>query len=198
MQSFLGNPSVSAQTLLALKSECGHGPGVAKLTQMMTSAGVWSGPPQFPGATWNAYWNKYPAFDDENNLSLAFQLVVNGFGFLFPGDLESAGWKQLLGANPLGFTNAVKATNFLIASHHGRISGVCTELFDDYGCSPQLVVISDDCHQYDTQKTTTYYASKCSGIQNFRIAGTTRFVLTTRSDGPINFSFPSAGGCVVT
>src|SRR5204863_9259693 len=72
---------------------------------------------------------------------------------------------------------------------------ICPELFDVYGCNPNVIVISDDCHQYDTQKTTSYCGSKCKGISSFRSDGERR-VLTTRSDGAITFSFAN-GNCYV-
>lgn len=62
--------------------------------------------------------------------------------------------------------------------------------------NPQIVVISDDCHQYDTQKTTQYYASKASGIRGFRIGGD-RSVLTTRSDGELTFTWRGFRDCIV-
>ena len=62
-------------------------------------------------------------------------------------------------------------------------------MFDVYGCSPKLVVISDDYKQHDTQETTTFYGSKAIGITNYRGQSGTRRVLTTRSDGEIRFSF---------
>lgn len=196
------NPSVSAQTLLGLKSECGHGPGVAKVLDWKVNAQPWSAPPQFPGVTWNRFSNPYPTFDDENNLSLALYLQVwagspaRYTSFLFPGDLEKAGWLALLHADAT-FREAAKNTGVLIASHHGRESGVCEELFDVYGCAPKLVVISDDCHQYDTQKTTGYYKSKTIGIPYFRSEGA-RWVLTTRNDGALSFDFNADGSTTVS
>jgi len=57
------------------------------------------------------------------------------------------------------------------------------------GGSPQLVIISDDRKQYDTQETAINYRSKASGINYFRDQGA-RYVLTTRNDGEIRFPFP--------
>jgi hypothetical protein len=57
---------------------------------------------------------------------------------------------------------------------------------------PQIVVISDDYHQYDTQKTTAYYKSKCAGMDYFRSNGR-RWVLTTRNDGTLTFTFKADG-----
>ena len=70
------------------------------------------------------------------------------------------------------------------------------EMFDVHGCNPNLVVISDDYKQYDTQDTTTYYGSKAIGITNFRGQPGVRRVLTTRSDGEVRFSFVN-GRCDV-
>ena len=83
----------------------------------------------------------------------------------------------------------------LEASHHGRRNGICEEMFDQHGCHPELVIISDDYKQYDTQETTRYYASKAKGISGFR-NDVRRWVLTTRSDGYMLFRFEE-GRCTV-
>lgn len=193
----LRNPTVSAQTLKNLKTDTGGpGPGIDRLARVIQTLGPVSQEPALPGLNWHAFWNAYPIFDDENNLSMAVHLRLNDVGFLFPGDLETAGWKHLL-ATSEPFRNAVRATQVLVASHHGRESGIYEELFDVYGCRPQIVVISDDYHQYDTQQTTAYYRSKCSGLTGFR-NGTERWGLTTRNDGTLTFSFGALSGCVVS
>jgi beta-lactamase superfamily II metal-dependent hydrolase len=66
---------------------------------------------------------------------MAVHLNLRGAGILFPGDLEAAGWKALLQALP-EFRTAVKDTKVLVASHHGRESNICADLFDDYACRP--------------------------------------------------------------
>ncbi len=192
----LRNPTVSAADLKLLKSEHGAGPGIEALAAFISNLGPGDKPqqPDFAGVKWQAFWNQYPFFKDENNLSMVLHLKIGTVGILFPGDLEAAGWKNLLETVP-AFRDVVKDTTVLVASHHGRESGISTELFDTYGCKPQIVVISDDYHQYDTQKTTEYYRSKCSGFDGFRGQGK-RFVLTTRSDGTILFTWtPQA--CIV-
>ena len=65
-----------------------------------------------------------------------------------------------------------------------------------YGCTPKLVIISDDYKQYDTQETTNFYGTKASGILGFRNEQGVRKVLTTRRDGPIGFSFQGRN-CIV-
>ena len=49
VQNFVRNATVSAQTLLALKSESGHGPGIGKLTEWITNTPVWDARPEFLG-----------------------------------------------------------------------------------------------------------------------------------------------------
>ena len=114
---------------------------------------------------------------------------------MFPGDMESNGWANLLATCP-AFRPVVAGVHVLVAAHHGRRSGVSEEMFDVHGCNPNLVVISDDYKQYDTQDTTTYYGSKAIGITNFRGQPGVRRVLTTRSDGEVRFSFVN-GRCDV-
>jgi beta-lactamase superfamily II metal-dependent hydrolase len=128
------------------------------------------------------FYNGYPSFDDENNLSCVTFLKCNGRGVLFPGDLERAGWLELLKQED--FKQALRDTQVLVASHHGRENGCCEEIFQY--CSPFYVVISDKGYMYDTQKTIPFYRGKVRGGP-FR--GETRHVLTTRRDGRIGFNF---------
>ncbi len=186
------NGTVSPNDIRNLKSETGIGLGIESLIQMAetyTGTNSPSQPPIFPGVDAQVFCHAYPKFDDENNLSLVLFLRVNGTNFLFPGDLEKKGWLQLL-ATDARFREAVQSTNVLIASHHGRESGICEEAFDVYGCKPYWVVISDQGYQFDTQKTVPFYSSKARGGV-FR--GNTRQVLTTRNDGAITFSFWDGG-----
>lgn len=193
----LRNPTVGALDLFRLKSETGMGAGIQALSKVVPTFAPSTTPePHFPSLRWHAFWNPYPAFStDENDLSLVLHLTMNGTSFLFPGDLERRGWLNMLRTNAT-FRDYVKNVDVLIAAHHGRDSGICSELFDVYECSPKIVVISDDYHKYDTQKTTQYYASKVTGIQGFRVGGN-RSVLTTRSDGDLTFTWRGFKNCVV-
>jgi beta-lactamase superfamily II metal-dependent hydrolase len=182
------NNSVTGSTLLTLKSDTGVGTNIKYLVSRMSQFTVSPAEramPVFPGVIWNVFNNPYPTFDDENNLSMAVSLTINGLRFLFPGDLEKAGWLQLLINNP-AFFEAVKNTDVLVASHHGRQNGICESIFDTVGCKPKIIVISDDYHQYDTQRTLHYYGSKAEGMM---LNGEQRKVLTTRCDGEISFDF---------
>lgn len=193
--SVFGNPSVEPSTVRYLKTEDGMGPGIDAFTKDLATRkqmGIVEGWPTIPGAEFNACWNVYPEFNDENNLSLALELRIYGISFLFTGDMEKPGLSNLLAKSTL-FRQMVARTDVLMASHHGRANGVCQSMFDDHGCNPALVVISDDYKQYNTQETTTYYGSKARGCIGFR-GQRIRYVLTTRSDGNINFSF-RGGNC---
>lgn len=190
----LGNPTVSGETIIHLKTEDGKnnlGKGIEAVADALSirrKIGWQQVPPQIPGVNMIWTWNPYPYFDDENNLSLVFTLDVHGHRFMFPGDMECKGWENLLKTCPQ-FRPVVRSVEVLVAPHHGRLSGVYREMFIVYGCAPKLVVISDDYKQYDTQETTSFYASKTSGIYGFRGELGVRKVLTTRSDGPLMFSF---------
>lgn len=187
----LGNPTVTAETIVKLKTQDGMGRGIAALanTLAIRRSMAWAQvPPTIPNVNMIWSWNPYPYFDDENNLSLVFTLDVHGFRFIFPGDLEDKGWANLLATCP-AFRPIVSGVHVLLAAHHGRQSGIHKPMFDLYGCSPKLIVISDDYKQHDTQETTAFYGSKAIGITNYRGQAGTRRVLTTRRDGEIRFSF---------
>jgi beta-lactamase superfamily II metal-dependent hydrolase len=131
-----------------------------------------------------------PGDADTNNLSLVLWLNVGGVvSFLFPGDLERPGWKSLHESNPT-FRAALAATDILVASHHGRDSGIHHEIFSANSLKPRLIVISDKPYEHETQETVGYYYCLAQGA-NFKKhdgSGTKRFVLTTRSDNHLVFT----------
>ena len=94
--------------------------------------------------------------------------------------MEIEGWKELL-KNPL-FVSHLSRVNFFIASHHGRESGYCNDIFEH--CKPELVIISDESIQYETQNTD--YTTHATGVR--WTDGSKRYVLTTRHDGMITIS----------
>ena len=200
VHKILRNPGVTPATIAHLKSEDGMGRGIDALVRVLRHlpkldvAGN-----QFPlpnGVSIEWFWNPYPFFDDENNLSLVVILDVYGFKFMFPGDMEKRGFRNLLNTNAQ-FRAIVFEVDVLVASHHGRDNGICEEMFDTWGCRPKLVVISDDYKQHATQETTNYYGSKAQGITGFRRYQGLRRVLTTRTDGELMFSFQN-GYCLVS
>ena len=136
------------------------------------------------GITAKTFRNSYPAFSDTNNLSLAVFIQFGQFKILFPGDLEKMGWRALL-AQP-AFRAELATTEIVVASHHGRESGFCEEVFDH--CTPSAVVISDKPIAHATQETVPDYRRvvRDQGVL-VRTTGKMRHVLTTRRDGTISF-----------
>ena len=128
------------------------------------------------------FYNDYPEFSDTNNLSLLTFLDVGNVSFVLCGDLERTGWLNLLKLPDV--QESLKRVDVFIASHHGRESGYCREVFDY--CKPRLVVMSDGPVQYDTQLMASTYAQHASGeIFNAASGPELRKVVTTRKDGNI-------------
>ena len=73
----------------------------------------------------------------------------------------------------------------------GRESGCCTELFDLF--RPQLVIISDDERQFDSQDTDDWYRNQCTGAIFTANPGARRYVATTRKDGSMRIDVDAAG-----
>ncbi|HSS50926.1 MAG TPA: hypothetical protein VLX28_18450 [Thermoanaerobaculia bacterium] len=182
----LRNTSVSGAAIRNLKSEDGMGAGIERLVyeieNVFTGDGGIDPLPNFSGLEWQAFWNEPSTFDDENNLSMVVHLKCHGVGVMLPGDLEREGWLELL--KRYAFQQALRDTSVLVASHHGRESGCCREIFNY--CHPFYVVISDRGYLYDTQRTIPFYRSVAQGGP-FR--DEVRRVLTTRRDGRIGFTF---------
>lgn len=193
VQSIWRNKSVSGATLQSLKSEDGMGPGIQRLAYEIDNTFTGgpleenAGPPLFPNLERSGFYNDYPAFDDENNLSLVAFFKCRGIGVMFTGDLEKAGFKALL--KNTSFTTALRQTNVYIAPHHGRESG-CSEEVAELLTDVFYVVISDKGYAYETQETVPFYRRIEKGGP-FR--GETRHVLTTRRDGRIGFNFNPTG-----
>lgn len=189
VRSLLRNKSVSAATLKQLKSEDGMGNGIARLAHEIdntyTGGPITDTPqaPLFGSLQREVFYNSYPKFDDENNLSMALFLRTPKANIMFTGDLEKAGFAELLKNE--AFKAALRATNVYVASHHGRENG-CSDGVAALLTSVYFVVISDQGYQYDTQETLPFYRKIAKGGP-FR--GDTRHVLTTRRDGRIGFNF---------
>jgi beta-lactamase superfamily II metal-dependent hydrolase len=185
------NQSVSASTLSRLKSENGMGPGITRLAYAIDHVftGDRSSPhPVFQGlAERTAFWNSYPAFDDENNLSMAIFLKCHNVGVMFTGDLERLGFTELL--KNADFRRALLSTNIYIASHHGRESG-CSADVARLLTNVYYVVISDKGYEHETQNTLAFYQKISRGGAFGR---ENRRVLTTRRDGRILFQFSHQG-----
>ncbi len=128
-------------------------------------------------------------FEDTNNLSVVTFISYGGVGIMFPGDIETAGWEEFLKDDE--FVECLRRTNIFIASHHGRKTGYCADIFKH--CNPHSVIISDKPIVHDTQDHDLY-SGHCTGLD---FSGTTRKVLTTRNDGKITIDIPSNGNFTV-
>lgn len=128
------------------------------------------------------FHNHYPSFTDTNNLSLLTFLDVGSVSFVLPGDLERAGWLALLKNSQV--CRMLESVKVFVASHHGRESGYCKEVFDY--CQPSLVVMSDGPVEYDTQRMARTYGQHATGEWFNGSSGREwRKVVTTRNDGHI-------------
>lgn len=146
------------------------------------------------GITCTTYFNPYPQFTNTNDLSLAIFIEYAGFKILFPGDLEKPGWRALLQRHD--FIAELAGTNILVASHHGRESGYCPEVFNYF--TPDAVVISDKPIEHETQRMTPDYR-RVVREQGVRVRTTMkdRHVLTTRRDGWIQFTVNGNGDYLI-
>ncbi len=183
------NDSVNAARLKSLKDKTGGmRKGVNTVYEWMKTATFSEKSADLGDVKVAYYWNDYGTFEDTNNLSVVTFFHYGEFTILFPGDLATAGWEELL--KDKGFQDNLKKVDIFVASHHGREDGYCEEVFKY--CKPTLVIISDGKIQYSTQeKSTGLYEKKALGV-TFR-SGTKRSVLTTRNDGNITIDVDSGG-----
>jgi beta-lactamase superfamily II metal-dependent hydrolase len=203
IKALYSNPSVTAVALKSMKKQ-GMRRGVQKAHALLEHFGPGrTGPIADLGAVdASVFHNTFGApFTDTNNLSLAVFVQYGGFTILFGGDLECAGWRELL-AIP-NFRAKLAATRIFVASHHGRESGQCQEIFDIV--RPDLVIFSDDAKQYETQNTDAWYRQRVKGIPRLDIAPDPvtgirkmRHVMTTRRDGTMTIDVDPVGNYLVT
>lgn len=133
-----------------------------------------------------------------NNHSIVSVIQYKGVKILLPGDNESGSWKMLL--EKPEFVRAIANTNIFIASHHGRESGYCAELFQHF--KPQLTIISDGpvqetsvTEKYSQHTTGFPVYSRNEGAYANQIR---RKCLTTRKDGTIIITVDDGGYTEVT
>ena len=117
---------------------------------------------------------------DANDLSLVSFITEDGFTVCLPGDLNARGWRLHL--QNKAFQYWLRETNLFIASHHGRPTGYCADVFQYL--SPKLIVISDKEQTKGRQLTQRApYRDHARGVK--LPDGSFRRVLTTRGDGRI-------------
>jgi len=187
--TFMRNQSYSAQAIQTIKAA--QGPLTDEAKRYVAMCAGFNTPTSEPfdanmgGIAMTMFSNNYPYFTDTNNLSLAVFIKYCGFKVLFPGDLEKAGWRNLLQLP--AFVSELAGTTILVAAHHGRESGFCADIFRYF--TPLAVVISDKEVVHETQDTLPDYRNVIAteGVL-VRTTGKRRHVLTTRRDGWIQFT----------
>jgi len=193
------NPSYTGEQMRQIKRQSGQLSADAE--RYVSACSTFSLPVDEPfdlhmgGITATTFWNPYPTFPDTNNLSLVIFIKYANFKILFPGDLEKAGWQALL--QRADFRAELAGTDILVASHHGRESGYCADIFNYF--TPSAVVISDKPIEHKTQKTVPDYR-KVVRDQGVRVSTTMtdRHVLTTRRDGWIQFTVDNDSYTITT
>jgi beta-lactamase superfamily II metal-dependent hydrolase len=189
IRSLSRNKSVSPDSLRALKRAGGVGDGIRSTLNMMESYTAPADPVDWGSMTRRVFCNAYPSdFTDTNNLSVVQFLYCQGLHIVFAGDMERAGWLRLLDSG--NFRSELAEVNVFVASHHGRESGCCEELFQGTGCQPDLFIMSDKATEYDTQRTIPWYRQRANGIM---FGNGERRVLTTRRDGKITIEARPSG-----
>jgi beta-lactamase superfamily II metal-dependent hydrolase len=129
--------------------------------------------------------------DNLNNRSVVTVVEYAGSKLLLSGDNEPPSWLELL-EDP-NFRRAIAGTDVLLAPHHGRDSGFCSELFEYI--TPKLTMISD-ARFCDSSATARYKAITSGWTTHYRNgrARERRFCLTTRRDGDITVEMYASGG----
>jgi beta-lactamase superfamily II metal-dependent hydrolase len=191
VRSVLTNPTIGPREFQTLKKQ-GMGPGAQAVLQWMSTPKAVVPPESvdWGGVLWNAFWNLYGGTcETTNDLSLALFIRYGAFTILFAGDLEAKGWKGML-ANP-DFVSLLAGVNIFVASHHGRENGCCDELFKLM--KPELIIVSDDVMQHETQETNAWYRQRCLGAGLILDPAQRRYVMTTRDDGAMQIDVDAAG-----
>ncbi|MBI5520919.1 MAG: hypothetical protein HY916_12795 [Desulfovibrio sp.] len=180
------NRSVTAEQLRKIKQDTGYiTDSMQSMLGLINTYATDVRPednPAFPNVSYTCYCNKYGAeFSDTNNISLVTVIKCSGTKFIIPGDVETAGWENLLKNDT--FRADISDVDYFIASHHGRENGYCEAVFSY--CKPKCFIFSDSNVQHATQETTNKYNKHASGIT---FNGETRYVLTTRNDNSLTWS----------
>jgi beta-lactamase superfamily II metal-dependent hydrolase len=187
------NNSITAGALSQMKAEGGMRQGIQAVHEVLTTTGVGPGvdPLDFSPVYYRPYYNCYGTdFSDTNNLSLVLIFEYAGFKMIFPGDLERAGWRKLLEDSQ--FAQDLVGVDIFVASHHGRDSGCCEEVFEIW--KPQITVISDKDKEFDSQETVPWYQQRSRGIPH---ENQTKYVYTTRKNGHMRISVDTNGSWTI-
>ena len=188
--SLVRNPTVTSANIKQLKDQ-DLGSGIDALCEMIDEYIHPLLPNQgIDNIKYTRYWNGYPEFDNENDLSMVVFFDFGANKVCYSGDMTRKGWLGLL--RDANFRAELPGTSIFMASHHGREDGCCEELYTIGGLSPVVTIVSDSGIQHATQETVQWYGNRSTG---FDLDGRTRRVLTTRDDGSIEMNI-DAGGAI--
>ena len=190
--TILSNSSIGLREFITLKGD-GMGPGAEAYARWLAAPKrLTAGEAlDFSPLEVRYFHHNYSpgAVDTTNDLSLVVIIRYGLFSIVFTGDLEVNGWQRML-MDP-EFRRQITGTTIFVGSHHGRESGCCTELFELF--RPEIVIISDDARQYDSQETDAWYRTRCRGIPVIASPGERRYVMTTRNDGSMRIEVEPNG-----
>jgi hypothetical protein len=190
------NPTVGPHQLNLLKRD-GMGPGISGYMTWLADPQnqILTLSPDFGTlSVWGYYLPYLPGLmTSTNDLSLLLFVKYGAFKIVFSGDLEGIGWNQML--NDPRIRRDVAGTNVLIASHHGREGGCSSDLFRLI--RPEVVVISDDELQYESQRTDDWYRQRCTGVPLIANPTKRRYVYTTRRDGSLKIEVDQDGNGLI-
>jgi beta-lactamase superfamily II metal-dependent hydrolase len=186
------NNTITAANLLTMKQD-GMRDGVKAVYEYLSNPAALNIGLDLSPFTVQLFRNPYGTFMDTNNLSLVAFVEYGNFCALFPGDLETAGWRTLLQSQQV--KQMLYKVNVFMASHHGRENGCYDEVFDY--CRPDCFIMSDKEKVHDTQETTDWYRQRANGLIRTSTASwlipEKRYVFTTRNDGCITLDVELQG-----
>jgi len=142
-------------------------------------------PDNMGGVSVKTFTPQSAATSNINNHSVVTVISYAKSKIIIPGDNEPVSWKELL--ERADFIDAISGADIYVASHHGRESGFCSELFEYI--RPKLIIVSDG--RFVNTSATTAYSQKASGWKVHKRSGGSeeRNCLTTRNDGVISVTF---------
>jgi len=120
-----------------------------------------------------------------NNFSPITVFEYAGIKVIVPGDNEAASFTELM--KDSDFVSAIQGAYVLLAPHHGRESGYCSDFVTK--ANPYITIVSDGNH-CDTSANSRY-SQISQGWTVYRRDGTcsNRNCLTTNSDGVVTVRF---------
>ncbi len=133
------------------------------------------------GIDFSFFWNNYPDSQDAHNLSLITFVSYQDIHIVFPGDLETEGWRELL--KDAEFCDRLRHVNMFVAANHGREESYCPEVFDY--CRPEIIIISNELNQRVSPKMLNQYRKHAKGCSE---SVCDQKLLTTHDDGTITIS----------